>query len=151
MILALSLAACSKPDTAPTPTTTSAAPANPAPPPAAAAAPAPAKKVTAKEVADKLTAEGILANCKEGVPKGANARASEYWSCDLPSVPEKGAGVMVHDSDDAYAATVKTYEGFALVAGSHRYGNPKTRVFVQLNEGAPLDVGKKTKAIVEAM
>ena len=108
------------------------------------------KPPTAKDVADKLTAAGVLANCKQEPPKGLNARASEYWNCELPSVPGKGAGVMIFADDDSYQATVKAFEAAALLAGSHRYGNAKARVFVQMNQDASLDVGNKAKAVVES-
>jgi hypothetical protein len=39
-------------------------------------------------------------------------------------------------------------EKASFIAGSHRYGNPSARIFVQLNSGAPLEVGTKTSAIV---
>lgn len=91
---------------------------------------------------------GILAGCVQKPPKGLNARASEYFDCELPSVPGEGAGVMVFAKPEDFAATVKGFEEMALLAGSHRYGNEKALVFVQLNENASVDVGNKTKAIV---
>jgi hypothetical protein len=57
---------------------------------------------------------------------------------------------MVHEKDEDYQATVKVYEALAVVAGSHRYGNPSKRIFVQLNEALPIDIGKKAKAIVDS-
>ncbi len=110
-----------------------------------------AKPPTAKEAADKLAAAGILTNCKQAVPRALTARASEYWSCDLPSVPGKGASVLAFADDEAFEATVKAFEGAAMLAGAHRYGNAKARIFVQMNEGASLEIGQKTKAIVEAL
>lgn len=110
-----------------------------------------AKPPTAKEAADKLAAAGILTNCKQAVPRALTARASEYWGCDLPSVPGKGASVLAFADDEAYEATVKAFEAAAMLAGAHRYGNAKVRIFVQMNEGASLETGQKTKAIVEAL
>lgn len=109
------------------------------------------KPPTAKEAADRLTAAGILSNCKQEAPKGLNAKASEYWHCDLPSVPGEGAGVMSFEKDDAYQTTVAAFEAMAMVAGSHRYGNEKARIFVQMNSEASLEVGNKAKAIVSGL
>jgi hypothetical protein len=106
---------------------------------------------TPKGVADKLTAEGILTNCTQAQPKAFTARASEVWSCDLPSVPGKGANVMGFADDAAYEATVKAFEGAALLAGGHRYGNAKARIFVQMNQDAPLEIGQKTKGIIDGL
>ena len=69
----------------------------------------------------------------------------------MPSVPGKGAAVLGFDTDEAYTATVKAYDDAAVLVGAHRYGNAGPRVFVQLNSEAPLDVGKKTKALVAAL
>ncbi|MDC3985790.1 hypothetical protein [Polyangium jinanense] len=108
-------------------------------------------KPTAKEAADKLVAAGVLANCTQEPPRGLNARASEYWKCELPSVPGEGAGVMTFADDDAYQTTIKAFDGAAVLAGPHRYGNARARVFVQMNQGASLEVGNKAKAIVDSL
>lgn len=103
------------------------------------------------DVCSKLAAAGVAANCRRETPKMINARAADDYEFDLPSVPGHGGAVLSFAKDDDYTATVAAYEAMAMLAGPHRYGNPKARIFVQFNEGAPPDVGDKAKAIVAGL
>jgi hypothetical protein len=110
-----------------------------------------ARQPSAAEVCAKLEAAGIARGCHEVKPGGISAGARERVDFDLVSVPGKGAGVMSYDSPEAYEACVKAHEAAAIIVGPHRYGSAKARIFVQMNEGASLEVGKKTRAIVEGL
>jgi hypothetical protein len=109
------------------------------------------KPPTPMSVCQSLTNSGIAAACHEEQPKGLGARANAEAVFDLPSVPGHGGGVYSFASDEDYKATVDAFAAMATLAGAHRYGNPSRRIFVQLNESAPLDVGKKTKALVDSL
>ena len=110
-----------------------------------------AKKPTAAEACQKLSAQGLAASCREGKPTGLGAVASARFDFDLPTVPGKGAGVLSFDKESAYDQAVTAFEGAAVLAGPHRYGNRKALIFVQANEGLSLEEGKKLKAAVEAL
>lgn len=104
-----------------------------------------------REACAKLEASGIARGCHETKPEGLGARAREVWTFDLPSVPGKGGNVFGFEKSDDYDATVKGFEGAAILAGPHRYGNPGARIFVQMNSGASLEIGKQTRAIIEGL
>lgn len=109
------------------------------------------KKPTAMAVCKQIEAAGVGTGCKEDKPGGLGAAASEKAVFDLPTVPGKGGAVYAFPNDDAFEATEKAFEGAAMLAGPHRYGSKKARIFVQMNEGADLEVGKKAKAVVEGL
>ena len=58
---------------------------------------------------------------------------------------------MAFDRDDMYDHAVKSYLQAVLLAGKHQYGNPKKRIFVQLNKGASNEVGDQTRDIVNGL
>lgn len=109
------------------------------------------KKPTAADVCQKLTGQGLAANCHEAKPGGLGAAAVERFDFDLPSVPGKSAGVMRFDKEETFDSTVRAFEGAAVLAGPHRYGNKKALIFVQANEGLSLEEGKKLKAAVDGL
>jgi hypothetical protein len=106
------------------------------------------KPPTAMEACTKLEAVGVAAKCRPGKPGGLGANASEKADFDLPSVPDKGGAVYGFDTDEAYESTVKSFDGAKVLAGPHRYGNEKRRIFVQFNDGASMDVGAKAKTAI---
>jgi len=106
---------------------------------------------TPADVCAKLATAGVATNCHRYTPQRINARASDAYEFDLPSVPGHGGVVLTFAKDDDYTATVATYESMAMLTGPHRYGNQKARIFVQFNEEAPPDVGDKAKAIVAGL
>ena len=108
-------------------------------------------KPTAMAVCKKLEAEGVASNCREDKPGGLGAAAVERAQFDLPSVPGEGGAIMRFDREEFYSSTEDAFGKAAMLAGPHRYGSKKALIFVQMNEGASLDVGKKTKAVVEAL
>lgn len=108
-------------------------------------------KPTAAEVCAKLAGAGVAAGCKQKVPAAMNARAKEEYVFDLVAPKGKTGHVLAFEKADDYDATVKAYEGMAMLAGSHRYGSAKARIFVQLNSEASLDTGKKAKAVVDGL
>lgn len=110
-----------------------------------------ASRPTASEVCKKIEGAGLGKNCRETSPKGLNARARHMVDFDLPSVPGKGAGVLEFEKDDDYEATVKAFEAAALLAGPHRYGNAKARIFVQANDKLGLAEGNKLRALIEGL
>ena len=69
----------------------------------------------------------------------------------MPSVPGHGGAVMAFEKSEDYDATVQAFAAAAVMAGPHRYGNPKARIFVQFNEGASPDVGDKAKAVIAGL
>lgn len=108
-----------------------------------------ASQPTAAEVCKKLESAGVAKGCKQNVPSAMNARAKEEYVFDLVAPKGKTGHVLSFEKADDYDATVKAYEAMAMLAGSHRYGSSKARIFVQLNSEASLDTGKKAKAIVD--
>lgn len=106
---------------------------------------------TAAEVCRKLENAGVAKGCKQNVPSAMNARAKEEYVFDLVVPKGKTGHVLSFEKGDDYDATVKAYEAMAILAGSHRYGSSKTRIFVQLNSEASLDIGKKAKAVVDEL
>jgi hypothetical protein len=86
-----------------------------------------------------------------GKPGGLGADAAEEVEFDLPSVPGHGGGVYRFDTEEAYDSTVKSFDDAKVLAGPHRYGNKKARIFTQFNDGASMDVGAKAKATVQAL
>ena len=106
---------------------------------------------TASEVCKKLESAGVAKGCKQTVPSAMNARAKEEYVFDLIAPKGKTGHVLGFEKTDDYDATVKAYEAMAILAGSHRYGSAKARIFVQLNSEASLDTGKKAKAVVDGL
>ena len=109
------------------------------------------KPPTALEVCHKLEVAGVAANCRTEQASGIGAAASEKAAFDLPSVPGKGGQVLLFEKDSSYESTVETFTKGAMLAGPHRYGSPKTRIFVQMNDGAAAVVGARAKAVVDAL
>lgn len=108
-------------------------------------------KVTAASTCAKLEAAGVAKNCQPKPPGGLGAAAKEAVDFELPSVPGKGGQALAFESEDAYKGAVKTFEAASFLAGPHRYGNDKARIFVQLTESTPADVGAKAKAVVDGL
>lgn len=106
---------------------------------------------TAADVCKKVEASGIAKGCREDKPGGLGAASDSTWVADLVEVPGKTVQVMHFPNADTYAATVKSFEGAAVLAGPHRYGNEKGRIFVQANSGLSLEGGKKLKGVVDAL
>lgn len=109
------------------------------------------KQPSSADVCQKLVAAGVASNCHPATPNGLGARASEETGFDLPSVPGHGGGVYAFEKADDFDSTVKAFEGAAMLAGPWRFGNAKSRIFVQLNDGAKPDVGQKAKALVDGL
>ena len=109
------------------------------------------KQPTGLEVCHKLEAAGVAAGCKTEQASGLGAAAAEKAAFDLPSVPGKTGQVLRFEKDEQYEATVNAFSGAAVLAGPHRYGSPKTRIFVQLNDKASGEVGARAKAVVDAL
>lgn len=110
-----------------------------------------AKTPSAADVCAKLVADGIASNCKEAKPVMISARAKTRVDFDLVHNAGKGGSVLDFAAADDYDATEKAYAAAAMLAGPHRYGNAKARVFVQMASEASLDDGKKAKAVVDAL
>jgi hypothetical protein len=109
------------------------------------------KGPTAADVCKKLETDGIAKGCKQDKPQAISGRAKEKYAFDLPSVAGKTGQVLSFERDDDFQATEKAFREVGMLAGTHRYGNAKARIFVQLNSDASLEVGTKTKAIVDAL
>jgi hypothetical protein len=105
-------------------------------------------KPTAMSVCKKLEEAKVASGCKEDKPGGLGATAVEKAVFDLPSVPGKTGQVLRFEKAEHYKQTEDGYSKAALLAGPHRYGNEGKLIYLQMNEGASLDVGKKVKAIV---
>ena len=106
------------------------------------------KPPTSMEVCKKLEAAGQASNCVQGTPGGLGAGAREKVDFDLPSVPGHKGQIMAFDRDDMYEQTVKSYLQTVLLAGKHQYGNPKKRIFAQLNKGLSNENGDKVRDII---
>lgn len=109
------------------------------------------KSPSAMSVCQQLEAGGVASNCRMGTPEGLNLAATEKADFDLPSAPGHMGSVLRFDKDETYDKTVAAYSSAAMLAGPHRYGSRATRIFVQMNSGAPENVGAKAKAIVDAL
>ncbi len=107
-----------------------------------------AQKPSASAVCKKIESSGIGKGCTQVKPDKINARAKTKFDFDLVGVPGEKGAVLDFESDADYSATVEAYAAAAMLAGPHRYGNPSTRIFVQLNSGASLEDGNTVKAIV---
>ncbi len=103
------------------------------------------------DVCQQLEAASVAANCRNSPPGGLGAAAVEDAAFDLPSVPGRGGMVLRFDKDETYDRTVDSFSNAAMLAGPHRYGSRKARIFVQMNEGASAEIGAKTKAVVDAL
>ena len=106
---------------------------------------------SALDVCQKLVDAKLAESCESDSPAGLGAAASQMAAAKLVAPAGKKAQVLVFDSADAYEKTVKAFEGAAMLAGPHRYGNASKRVFVQANDGMSKDDGEKLRAIVEAL
>lgn len=102
-----------------------------------------APKITAASTCAKLEAAGVAKGCASRPPGGIGAAAKEALDFELPSVPGKGGQVLAFESEDAYKGAVKAFEAASFLAGPHRYGNDKRRIFVQLTESTPAEVGPR--------
>lgn len=110
-----------------------------------------AKTPTAADVCKKLESDGIAKACKPDKPAMISGRAKEKYAFDLASVPGKTGQVLSFDRDDDFTATETAFREAGMLAGPHRYGNAKARIFVQLNDQASPEVGQKTKAVVNGL
>jgi len=106
---------------------------------------------TAKSACESLAAVGVGTNCHETKPAGLGAAAIEAYAFDLPSVSGKTGRVLRFEKAEYYDSTVDSFAKAALLAGPHRYGNRGKLIFVQMNDKASLDVGKKAKAVVDGL
>ena len=109
------------------------------------------KPVTAIGVCGKLVEAKLATDCKTTPAAGLGLAATEHAEFNLPSVLGKTGQVMLFDRDAFYTSTVDAYGKAVAIAGPRQYGNPKARVFVQINSGASSEVGAKTKAVVDAL
>lgn len=109
------------------------------------------KPTTAMDACRALEKAGVAANCREDKPGGLGAAAVENAQFDLPSVQGKTGQVMRFDREDAFTQTETAFMNAALLAGPHRYGNKKKMIFVQINEGLSLELGKSAKAAVDSL
>ncbi|MBB1161056.1 hypothetical protein [Aquariibacter albus] len=107
------------------------------------------KTISAASVCDKIVAAGIGKNCTRDKPMALGARARNKYNFDLTGVPGKGGAVFDFSTQEDYNATVNAFAEVAFLAGPHRYGNSKTKIFVQMNSGASLNDGDLVKNIVE--
>lgn len=109
------------------------------------------KPVTPMDACHKLETAGVASNCHEGKPHGLAADANADIEFDLPSVPGHGGAVFGFDSDEHYDSTVKSFDDAKVIAGPHRYGNKKKRIFVQFNDGASMATGKTAKDVIDGL
>lgn len=109
---------------------------------------------SAGDVCHQLEAAGVAAKCQVASRGDAGLlaqAASEIVEFDLPSVPGKRGTVLRFADAASYEQTVKGYEAAAILAGPHRYGSSRARIFVQMNSAASNEVGAKASAVVSAL
>lgn len=109
------------------------------------------KPVTAMSTCERIAATGVVSNCHPGTAGGLAGAALERVEFDLPSVPGEHGSVFLFQSDADYTATVASYQSAAILAGPHRYGNEKRRIFLQMNRKASPEVGAKTRSVIEGL
>lgn len=110
-----------------------------------------AGRPTPLEVCGKLQAAGEVSGCVEQAPAGLGAAAKSGAKGDLPSVAGKTCQVMSFGDEATFTQVVAAYEGAAVLAGPHRYGNKAKLVFVQCNSGLDAAHGAKVKAVVDGL
>lgn len=112
-----------------------------------------AAKPAASDVCKQIEGAGVAkpGTCKAETPAVMAARAKEKIAFDLAAVPGKTGQVLSFAKAEDYTATVKAFEAAAMLAGPHRYGSEKALIFVQLNDGASVDVGNKVKGLVAGL
>lgn len=109
------------------------------------------KPPTSSSVCEKLVAAGVGSNCRPDTPSGLGAIAKEKTDFDLAEPAGKMGAVYSFTDDASYTATVDAFQKAASLAGPHRYGNSKARIFIQMNEDASVDMGNKAKEIIEKL
>lgn len=107
-----------------------------------------AKRPTAMDVCEEIVAAGAGAACRVEIPGGLGAAAVERVEFDLPSAPGRTGQVLRFDSDAAYDEAVGAYARASMLAGPHRYGSRKSRIFVQANADLDAVHGAQLAAIV---
>jgi hypothetical protein len=109
------------------------------------------RDVSAMGVCKQLEAEKLASACVAGTPGGLGSAAREKVDFDLPSVPGQKGQVMLFEKDEYYRNTTEAYAKMSTLVGRHQYGNPKARVFVQLNSKASNETGDATRAVVDKL
>lgn len=109
------------------------------------------QRPTAMATCEKIVASGVGSNCRVGKPGGLGAAASEQAEFDLLSVPGKTGQVLSFGDEAGFDATTDAYGKAAVLAGPHRYGSKKARIFVQANSGLGAAEGAKLKAVVDSL
>jgi hypothetical protein len=109
------------------------------------------KGPSAMDVCKQIEATGVGSNCRADTPGGLGMAAKESALFDLPSVPERTGQVLKFDDDDKLAKTIVAFQAMAMLAGPHRYGSKKARVFVQMNNQVSVEDGAKVRGVVEAL
>lgn len=109
-----------------------------------------ARHRTAMDVCRRLEEKRVAIGCADGgAPHGIGGDAKEYVTFDLPDVPGKTGQVLWFSDDDAFARTEEAFANAQALAGRHRYGNPSSRIFVQLNSQATDFDGYAARQVVD--
>jgi hypothetical protein len=90
----------------------------------------------------------VAANCRPDAPTGLGVGAKEKAAFDLVNVKGNGGQVLAFDDEEKFGKTVDAFEAAKMLAGPHRYGSKKARVFVQMNDETPATDGTKVRGIV---
>ena len=115
------------------------------------------RTTTAMDVCIQFVHAGFATHCHEVKPEGLGASAVERVEFTLEPPykndegGEAGGSVLRYDSKDKFENVIKSYEEFRVLAGPHRYENRSKMIFVQMNSGASMDIGRKAKGIVEGL
>lgn len=110
------------------------------------------KAPPAMDVCAKLQAAGVASNCKLEPSTGLlTAAAKERATFDLSAPAGKTGQAMTFDKAADYEATVKAFDGAAVLAGRHRYGSASALVLVQLNSEASQETGDKARGVVDSL
>lgn len=106
---------------------------------------------SAMEVCKQLEAADLGDGCTSKESGGLGAAAAETVAIDIPEPKGKTCQVMRFADAKSYEATVEAFEGARGLAGPHRYGSSKARIFVQCNSEMPKAAGAKVESIVDAL
>ncbi|MGZ3422639.1 MAG: hypothetical protein ACXWUG_09130 [Polyangiales bacterium] len=109
--------------------------------------PAPVK--SAMDACRRFEVAGFASQCKEepvepALTPGAKQRAIFL----LPS--GKRGQVLSFDDKSAYDKSAQSIEALPS-AGRHRWGNPKARIYVQLNQDATEDEAERVKSVLDGL
>lgn len=109
------------------------------------------EKPSAKDICAKIEKRGLGVRCVKETPGGIGSAAIAKYGFELAATtsPDARGQVLQFRSVADYDATVRAFDGAAVLAGPHRYGNREALIFVQVNKA--FDQGSGMESLIEAL